>query len=357
MTLEPTTSPFTVNKSLTLVGEDRDTTIIDGNGTGDLTGYLTCRSIIAIGADCVSISNFTVRNAGFHEGQYDFHACVTCLVGQHNIDVENNTLQNSGRGIVLGNVSQAKISNNDISNMVGYGIDVGISCTNITVNDNHIHDYDGSGINLDGDTRHCQIINNTVENCRLGLDLSPNTGTLLVPVDNLIDGNTLSNNSGMNIAVNAYNAGIPQESYTNVFRRNNLTNLTHNNLFVWGDSLASFMQDIDPSNLANGKRIYYLTNSSGLEVDPSSYPEVGWLALINCSNISMKDFDFLGNKDGLLLAGSFNCSLTNVTLGNNRIFVTYENQTQPSYWGGLTFFESSNNTIENCLLCNGTYGA
>jgi parallel beta-helix repeat protein len=348
-----------VNKSLTLVGEDRDTTVIDGNGSGVLTGYFSYRAIIEIQANYASISGFTVKNAGLHEGQYDFHACIICMVGQHDIEVENNTLQEAGRGIVLISVSQVNISNNDISNMLGYGIDVGISCTNVTVNDSHIHNYGKAGISLDGSTHYCRIINNAVENGVLGIILSPNVVTKLVPIDNLIDGNILSNNSGSNIGVSAYSAlaGFQQQSFTNVFRRNNLTNSEHNNLFVWGDSLASFMQDIDSSNIANGKRIYYLTNTTGLKIDSSSYPDGGYFALVNCSHVNVKDFNFSGNEDGLLLAGSVGCVLTNLTLRDNRIFVTYENQTEPTYWGGLIFFESNNNTIENCVFCNSTYGA
>jgi parallel beta-helix repeat protein len=126
---------------------------------------------------------------------------------------------------------------------------------------------------------------------------------------------------------------------------------------VWGFNLASFIQDIDNSNTANNKRIYYLTNRSDLEISPANYPDAGYLALVNCSNITVKDFDFTSNKDGLLLAGSTNCTLTNVTLENNRLSMISiaMNATVHSNYGGLTLFESCNNTMENCRICNNSY--
>jgi pectin methylesterase-like acyl-CoA thioesterase len=46
---------ITISKSISLVGEKRDTTVIDGNGIG---------TVIQIIANNVSIINFTIRNAG-----------------------------------------------------------------------------------------------------------------------------------------------------------------------------------------------------------------------------------------------------------------------------------------------------
>ena len=56
-----------VNKSLTLVGENADTTILDGNGTGLQIGSGALpygHAVIALSADNISILNFTVMNAG-----------------------------------------------------------------------------------------------------------------------------------------------------------------------------------------------------------------------------------------------------------------------------------------------------
>jgi parallel beta-helix repeat protein len=341
-----------ISQAIRLVGEASESTIIDGNGTGD---------VVEIESGNVGIYGFSVQNAGqnFRLPSQTGQSFIidTCIKGNfvQNVDIENNIVLNAAACLVFGGSSSVNISNNTISNATIMGVDIGYYTRNLTLSNNFIHDYGILGINFDGDSRYCGIINNTVENGFAGIGIGPNRNTLLFPADNLIDGNILSNNSGVNLAVDDH-GGTQQESCTNVFRRNKLTNLQHYNLLVWGDDLSSFMQDIDTSNLANGKRICYITNVNGLEVDPSSYPDAGYLALVNCSNVTVKDFDFVANNDGLLLAGVTNCTLTNMTLGDNRILVTYGNRTETSYWGGLMFFESSNNTMENCMLCNGTFG-
>jgi hypothetical protein len=72
-----------IYKSITLVGEDRDSTIIDGKGM---------ESVIQIGTSNVSILNFTVRNAGktwYGQGYPD--GCIQENDVTH-VDVENSTL-------------------------------------------------------------------------------------------------------------------------------------------------------------------------------------------------------------------------------------------------------------------------
>ncbi len=342
---------ITVNKSLSLVGANKETTIIDGNHAGTVIQLET-------GISNVSICNFTVRNAGLNtSGAYSLvNACIAGWNAQ-NIDVEDNVFLNAGRCIVFGSSSLINISNNDISNSASYAVDVGgPSSTNVTLSDNLIHDYGTFGISVDGDARYCRIMNNTVENGQSGIGLFPNMNTLFFPRDNLIEGNTFSNNSVTNVWVWGSGSNPAQVYYTNTFRRNNMTNSQHYNLIVWGDNLPSFMQDIDSSNTANGKKIYYLVNMSNVEIDPANCPDAGYLALVNSTNVTVKDFAFTYNKDGLLLAGSANCTLTNMTVANNRLHAVAMNVSLPSYWGGLTFFESGYNTVEDCQICNDSYG-
>lgn len=398
----------TISRPICLVGESPESTIIDGNNTG---------SVIDLGVHStppftsnVTISNFTIRNSGLSSTS-DVRFVGACVRGFYvqNISLENNVFLNAGRCIVLGNSSSLEISNNDISNSIGPAVDVGAGSTNVTISDNLIHDYSTRGIQDDGNSINCIFINNTIEKGQCGILLGPNWGTYLcpanitvsdnlvndcsddgivvtgdtrgcnitdnavqncpygialeidetltslAPVGNLIDGNILSNDNCTNILyVGSIEIGQNQESYTNVFRGNNLTNFGYHNLMVWGYNLASFMQDIDSSNTVNGKSIYYLTNQSNLELDPSSLPDAGSLALVNCTDITVKDFNFTGNNDGLLLAGSTGCTLTNLTLANNQICLF--NQSNPSIYGGLTLFNSTDNTVADSRICNNTCG-
>jgi parallel beta-helix repeat protein len=350
-----------IDKSITLVGEDPDVTVIDGNGRGMLTGFLSARAVIALKANSIQVMNFTIRNAGLNYTLEQYDACLDCK-GQQDIDVENNILQNAGWGIVFGNgVSSATIKNNTISDTVGGAIDIGgwtsPNAANVTISNNIIHNGGAYAMELNGDTTNCTILNNTVADGYVAIALGPNVNNYVVPTHNLIEGNILNNNSGVNIEVfsSPYSS---QSTYTNTFRRNNLTNVQHMNLLVSGPSPATFIQDIDTTNTVNNKKIYYIMNVSNSEIDPINSPDAGYLALVNCTNATAESFNFVSNNDGVLIAWSTNCSLTNVTLGNNHIQVTnaLSNESYTSILGGVTLLYSTGNTITDCALYNNTCG-
>jgi parallel beta-helix repeat protein len=355
--------PISIYKSITLVGAGSGATVIDGNGTGILTNTGKWRAIIVLRANGITLMNLTIRNAGL--GNWPaIDACIGCT-GQSNIDVENCILQNAGSGMEFSqDVSSITINNNTISDIAYYAIDIGgttnPTATNVTICNNTISDAGDSGINLDGETSNCTILNNTVTDSYYGIDLAPNIGTNIVPTGNLIEGNVLDNNSAANIMV--YTPPWPyylfQSSYTNTFRGNNLTNPLHYNFFFVGYCAAGFVQDIESSNTANGKPIYYLTNVNDAEVDPTNCPDAGYLALVNCTNVTVKDFNFTSNNDGVLIAYCANCTLTNMTLGDNHICITsvLYNESFLSDYGGLTLYDSTGNTVVDSTVYNNTCG-
>lgn len=337
-----------VDKAIALVGENRNTTIIDGSGTDTVVRMFAYHS---------SISNFTIQNAD----QISTQHMRRCIYGESagDVNIENNILLNATAGIGFGSSYSVTINNNVISNIWQYGLDIGsqndlLVDRNFTISNNLIQDTN-FGISLDGATRYCRITNNTVENCWCGIDLAPNLLSRTVPTDNQVEGNTLSNNFAMNLFVSGA-SDHSQESYTNTFRNNNLTNGQSHNLVVWGYNVPTFMQNIDSSNTVNDKKIYYLTNSSNVEISPDDYPDAGYLGLVNVTEATVRNFDFTGNKDGLLVVGSSNVTLNNVTLGDSPHLPSIQSQTYPFNYGGLTLFESSNNTIEDCKFNNNTYG-
>jgi parallel beta-helix repeat protein len=356
--------PISIYKSITLVGAGSGATIIDGNGTGVPTGYGDfSRAIIALGANGISIMNLTIRNAGLNYLPEGYDACISCVGPYRDIDVENTVLQNAGRGMVFGSgVSSINISNNTISDIVWFAIDIGgwtvPTATNVTISRNTINDAEGSGINMDGDDSNCTILNNTVTDSYCGIDMGPNGGTYLFPTGNLIEGNVLDNNSETNMEVFTppWPYYLQQSFYTNTFRQNDMTNPLHYNLILVGYCAAGFVQDIDSSNTANGKPIYYLTNVNNAEVDPTNCPDAGYLALVNCTNVTVKEFNFTSNNDGVLIAYSTNCTLTNMTLGDNHIYVTsaLHNESFLTDYGGLTLCGSTSNTVVDSTVYNNT---
>lgn len=150
-----------VNKQLILVGESRETIIIDGGGGG---------TVIRIQADNVEIRGFTIRNGGrkYSGIRADSHSYVTIanntvktnkigvvLVGSHyNTVVQNQLFNNSATGIRLSESVGNNVSDNSVSESA-YGIK--LSSTNATFVVNNTVADNSYGIYLEASS------NDTVE--------------------------------------------------------------------------------------------------------------------------------------------------------------------------------------------------
>jgi len=98
---------LTINKSLTLIGEDKSNTIIDGNGTD---------SVMRITSGNVNISGFTVQNSG-NSSLLDSGIFIESNSSGNTIS--GNTITSNDYGILLNHSSGNVISNNHISNNEG----------------------------------------------------------------------------------------------------------------------------------------------------------------------------------------------------------------------------------------------
>jgi len=112
-----------------------------------------------------------------------------------------------------------------------------------------------------------------------------------------------------------------------VLRNNILYNNTYN--FDIGGGFDTF--DIDMSNTINGKPIYYLHNQSNLVFDGNE--NIGFFALINCQNMTVKNFITNSNAFGIVFAGTTDSIITSSTFND----------------GGY-LFQSSNNLIDHCTF-------
>jgi len=137
-----------INKSISIVGENVTTTIIEGNNIG--VG-------IRIEADNVTVKGFTVRN--FKSGIQVFD-CRNCTVTQ------NLVLEGEDRGILITRSQRCNISDNRVAGTIqGYGININAS-KNVLVEDNAATDnyFDGIGLLQSSD---CIITGNTANDNRL----------------------------------------------------------------------------------------------------------------------------------------------------------------------------------------------
>ena len=116
---------MTVNKTIDLIGEDRNGTIIDGGVSGDVV-YVT--------ANWVNISSFTIQYSGYIA---DFLLDSGIYVYSDYNTITGNIISNNNYGIYLDSSSNNIITSNTISNN-GFGIVLDFSSNNL-IYDNYFN--------------------------------------------------------------------------------------------------------------------------------------------------------------------------------------------------------------------------
>ena len=198
----------TINKTLTVIGEGRNTTIIDARGNESV--------VLVDSSSYVNVSGFTVRN-----GTYGFH-----LNNSNYCVLEDNNAVNNTYGIYLGSIGYPSYYNTIINNIVNNntrGIELYFSNINI-------------------------ISNNTIKS-------NNNDGILLTTCEyNIIDENTINNNG----------QGIVFNSSSNNTISNNTITLSYN---YEGIRINAGSNDnkIVNNNISSNTIGIYVTQSSNIE--------------------------------------------------------------------------------------------
>ena len=181
-----------VDVSITLEGEDRDTTIIDGGDSG---------VVVTITKDWVNMSGFMVTNSGSSGGDAGIK-----VTSNYNKIFENNC-SNNNDGISLYDSNNNTLINNNVSNN-DYGISLGSSNNNkILDNINIINSF--NGIHLHYSSRNI-LANNKASNNDGGIHLTESSNN-----------NTIRNNT---VYSNNFNGIILHECFNNTLTDNNFLN-------------------------------------------------------------------------------------------------------------------------------------
>jgi len=387
-----------INKTISLVGENPETTIIDGSKAN--ASFSPVVYLYGEGANNVSICNFTIRGSNNAWGIF--------ILFQANVWIENNIITNNSGGIVadfsdnntfinntvINNESEGILffyssgnimRNNTISgNEYNFGISesffnhdidksnlvngkpirylknrsnlvinppnfssIGylalINCTNITVeNLNLTSNYNGV---LLAETNNSTLRNNIFENNSRGIDI-------IDSLNNTIQGNNVTDSNWLAISL--------AHSPNNRFRENDLVG-NRLNFKVSGDSLSDFMQDLDSSNTANGKFMRYLVNLTDLVVNPSAFNNTGYFAFVNCCNVTAENLSLENNE--ILVAFTKNSSISGNNVASGGIELAYSsfvNLTRNAISNGessISIYHSDNNTVaENNITQNNDHG-
>lgn len=156
-----------INKSISLVGEDKDTTVIDGSEDGD---------VIHISADWVNISGFTIKNG--HQGIWFLSSNSTIInnsvthneygiylrYSRNNTLIGNYIASNNHDGITLYNYSNNNYITDNIMSHNMWGIYLSFSCNN-TITRNTITSNDNAGMRITDSSKNNLItVNNFSSN-------------------------------------------------------------------------------------------------------------------------------------------------------------------------------------------------
>jgi len=284
---------------------ERDNIVVDG------AGYTLQGTRSGTGIDLSERINVTIRNMEIRDFLYAVY-----LYSSLGNSLSGNNVINNNYGIRLRYSHNNKISGNNIENSF-FGIWLTGSSNN-TINENNITANNNDGIWLSGSS-------------------------------------DFNNVSGNNIKNNGY--GIRLDDYSNnIFRSNDVSNNKYN-FGVYSSLLPEFIQDIDDSNTVNGKPIYYWVNRQDMAVPL----DAGWIALINCTRITVKNLSLTNNGQGMLLAYTTNSAITKNNITNNihGIYLSgssnntiNENNIKANAGNGIYLYYSSNNTFSHNNFTN-----
>ncbi len=212
----------------------------------------------------------------------------------------------------------------------GIGFDLS-NRKNVTIKSLHIIGF-GYGAYLSQSIGN-KIINNTITNCVYGIvsDRSPgNTLSNNFVFENSWDGIFVTYSDGIvlsdNVIANHSKWGLYLGSSIGTVLKNN--SITGNR---WNFGVSNkYVHDIDASNTVDGKPIYYFVNQHHKQVPPNA----GYVAAIDCTNISVRNLSLTNNGQGVVLVNSRECLVSNSLI------------TRMGYYA-IQLVDSDNNTISN----------
>jgi titin len=347
-----------VDKMITLQGEDRDTTIIDGI-FGDA---------VFVTANWANITGFTVTGAGGggSDGGVELNNVNNC-------SVKNMYITGNGRdGMRVLNTVDSVIEDNIMEGNGDEGIHIQGSFRNNIFNNTAFNHHSGGGggggadgilvyqssdNTVDGNILYdndngIDVVDGSDNNVINGNDANLNSQNGII-VDNS-DMNTLTNNI---VADNIYGIQLVN-SYSNTLTSNIMTN---NGIFIEGNQLAYWnSHSIDTSNTANGKPVYYWKDQTGGTIPLGA----GEVILANCSNVNVNDQVIINSTVGIEVGfSSYNNIMSNeISEQYNGMYLRYvsnlsvsNNNVSDSFYG-IYYRDSTYSNITGNNITNNDWG-
>jgi nitrous oxidase accessory protein len=175
-----------INKSIVVLGEEKNSTVVDGGKNNN---------VVSISADNVIIDGFTIQHSDDWSGHHGF-----LINASDNVTISDNNIVENFEGIALKYTSNCAIKNNtfirneEVSNQIFF-------CNNTLISDNTIIESENGLIGILLETSTFNFISrNTIEHHQLGIKLISSDNNTII--DNILKNN---DNAGIKIAGGANN--------------------------------------------------------------------------------------------------------------------------------------------------------
>jgi len=320
-----------INKTISLIGENNEATIVDANMQGivihvawNVSANIT-KFLIRNGETGLEFSTRTkcvLRNNSFENNRYSIEFSSLAWDSKkpeygglfHDIDYSNTV---DGKPIYYW------VNEKDKQVPEDAGFVCLVNCTNISVKNLELV---GNGIGLIVGWSNNSIIENITT-------LNNHHGILFMrSYNNKAYNNSILNNDGCGVVLGF--------SGNNTFEGTSIVGNQYN-FGLFGRKLTDFVNYVSLSNTVNGKPIYYVINQKDLVIN-SSYGELGYLGIVNCTNIVVRNINLSENYQGLLFAYTNNSCVEQANIFNN--------------WMGIFLVCSSNNLIDNNIIADNEDG-
>lgn len=280
-----------IDRSIALIGESRDTTIIDGNGSW---------AAVNITVDNVTLRQFTIQNGKFS----GIH-----LYSNRNHISDNSIINNGWDGIYLDYSSRNHVVRNRIVSTDGWAIDIHYSDDNT-------------------------IANNTIDFNRRGI-------TLIDAYNNNISNNSISNQTLEGIVLWT---GHRNHIYNNVFSNNDmglylsapLNTVSGNSFYGCGLTISDSPNTV-VKNTVNGKPLVYVAG----QFNTAIREEAGQIIVADCRDITIQNQHLSNTTVGVQLFNCHGCSISDSVFSQNG--------------DGVFLYLSAKNRIEDCMFSGNEY--
>lgn len=373
-----------VDKSVTIIGEDKETTVIDCSNLGRWCPWPSGH--VKIEADEVSISRFTMMNNSMFyyaiicESQYNeisdnifselnytaiicngdnnlitdnylysnltgkgLYACI--WINSNNNVITNNIFENGGIGVGVN--SYNNIENNLVNGkplvylegknnqeVTDAGQIILVDCDSIVVNAINIS-HTCIGIQLVG-TNNCDISNNTINKCPIGIRLFP------ASIDNVISNNIISNCNRKPFS--HYGCGIDIFSSDNNVVSNNTLLENNGNLAIEDSSCTTISHN---TMISSGEGCMYVTRSNNLNISDNDISNSSIFAI---SLSSSNENNIINNR---IITSNGGPGLSLYNSSSNQIF---GNNISLNKYSGIELRKSGTNLISRNTISDNDEG-